>query len=346
MENDSVRRREQESFTVDNFRADDAEGIVCLFRAVYGEGYPIRLFYDPAAIIAANRDGRYYSIVARTASGKIVGVTHLYRSAPCDSLYEWGAGLILKEYRSLGVHNRLADFLHNEFVPGKPSIEELFGEAVCNHLHMQHGIKSFRYVETAIEVALMPAEAYNKEQSAPGRVATLNGFRCYKPRRHQVFLPAAYENELHRIYDRLDDTRSLAVADGELPRDRATRAELAVFDFARVSRIAVHEVGHDFRARLYDLERQALAKNVVVLQVCLSLTQPWAGEAADILREQGYFFGGLLPRWLDGDGLLLQKLFCPPAFDDIVLLSDVAKELLEVIKADRQRSLTNARHRE
>lgn len=31
-------------FYVDEFRPDDAEGIVKLFCAVYGEAYPIRLF--------------------------------------------------------------------------------------------------------------------------------------------------------------------------------------------------------------------------------------------------------------------------------------------------------------
>ena len=58
----------------------------------------------------------------------------------------------------------------------------------------------------------------------------------------------------------------------------------------------------------------------------------------DILREQGYFFGALLPRWFDGDGLLLQKLFCLPAFENIVLKSDFPKELLEIIKADWHRA--------
>jgi len=77
---DKAMYQEREPFTVGSFRPDDADGIVDLFRAVYGEGYPIRLFYDPAAITAANTEGRYYSICARTASGEVIGVTHLYIS--------------------------------------------------------------------------------------------------------------------------------------------------------------------------------------------------------------------------------------------------------------------------
>lgn len=44
----------EENFDVGSFRPEDAEGIVRLFRAVYGEHYPIKLFYDPQAIIAVN----------------------------------------------------------------------------------------------------------------------------------------------------------------------------------------------------------------------------------------------------------------------------------------------------
>ena len=245
-DNDKAVPQEQEHFTVSSFRPEDADGIVDLFRDVYGEGYPIRLFYDPAAITAANREGRYYSICARTTSGKVVGVTHLYLSAPFKSMYEWGAGLVLKECRNWGINNRLGDFVCNEFVPRNPHIEELFGEAVCNHPYMQKAIARFNIVETAIEVALMPAEAYTREKSAAGRVATLNGFRCYKPKPHRIFLPPAYELELRGIYARLDDAREIVLSEAQIPAGGTSRAELEVFDFARVARIAVPQTEGDF----------------------------------------------------------------------------------------------------
>jgi len=335
---DKAMNQEQEPFAVGSFRPEDADGIVDLFRAVYGEGYPIKLFYDPAAITAANREGRYYSICARTASGEVIGVVHLYLSAPCNSLYEWGVSLVRKECRNWGVNNRLGEFLCNKFVAGHPHIETLFGEAVCNHQYMQKAIGKLYFVEMAIEVALMPAEAYTREKSAAGRVATLTGFRCYKPKPHQIFLPQAYERELRWIYDRLADTRIVAVSEGELPGAKATRADLTVFDFARVARIAVAEVGGDFEDRLSALEGEALAKNAIVFQVSLNLTEPWVGAAVEVLRERGYFFGGPLPRWFDGDGLLMQKLLCSPDFEGIVLASDFAKQLLELIREDWQRA--------
>ena len=83
---------------------------------------------------------------------------------------------------------------------------------------------------------------------------------------------------------------------------------MTVFDFARVARIAINEMGHDLAEYLTNLEDQALAQKAVVIQVWLKLGSPWNGSAVDILRSKGYFFGGVLPRWFDEDGLLMQKL--------------------------------------
>lgn len=46
-------------FEAGPFNTSDAPGIVSLFRAVYGDGYPIRLFYDEKALTEANVEGRY-----------------------------------------------------------------------------------------------------------------------------------------------------------------------------------------------------------------------------------------------------------------------------------------------
>ncbi len=324
----------EEQIEIGFFRPGDAKGIVGLFREVYGDGYPIKVFYDEKALTDANAEGEYHSIVARTDSGKIVGVQHLYRSAPYKSLYETGAGLVLKDFRQFGVNKRMLKFIYDDWVPDQDHIQETFGEAVCNHPYMQKVVAQMGHVETALEIALMPAEAYDKERSAAGRVAALLAFRCYKPKPHAIFLPPAYEGQLRWIYSRLDDTRDLAVAKKTLPANVASKAEMTVFDFARVARIAIHESGDDLEDRLANLEEQALAQKVAVIQAWLKLNAPCSGSAVDILRSRGYFFGGVLPRWFDEDGLLMQKLVCDPDFEGIQLYSDEAKEIFSMVKED------------
>ncbi|MEW6352653.1 MAG: hypothetical protein AB1646_26705 [Thermodesulfobacteriota bacterium] len=319
-------------------RPEDARGITTLFREVYGEGYPIRLFYDPVAITEANDRGDYLSFVARTASSRVVAVMNLFRSAPYHALYELGAGLVLSDYRRLGLSSRLFHFVFEEWAANRPDVEEIFGEPVCNHLHMQRLVERHSHVEMALEIALMPAEAYDKEKSAGGRVATLLTFRCYRPNPHGVFVPAAYEDELRWLYEALDDSRELSVSTERLPPQTPTRAEMTVFDFGGVARIALHETGADLPLGLKEMEEQALARNVVVFQVWLRLTEPWVGNAVEVLRSQGYFIGGLLPRWFDDDGMLMQKLIVPPDFEEIELYSDRAKEILRIVMRDWSRA--------
>ena len=328
----------REEFYIDTFRMEDAQGIVRLFRAVYGEHYPIQLFYDPQAIIAVNETGKYYSIVARTVSGNIVGVEHLFRSAPNPSTYEAGVGLVLKEYRNTGANTRMLEYLYDKFVPQKDNVEEVFGEPVCNHVVMQKAVARFRHVEMAMEIALMPAAAYAKEKSAMGRVTALSCFRCYKPKPHRIHIPAPYEQDLRWIYSRLDDSRDIVLSEGRAPAGLLSRIGMEMFDFAQVARIAVHEIGEDFSDAYSNIEMQAVAGKAVVLQAWLSLASPYVGSAVHTLRERGYFFGGALPRWFDSDGFLMQKLLCPPDFDGIVLESADAKQLLEIIKRDWERA--------
>jgi len=322
---------------VDLFCREDAEGISRLFRSVYGEGYPVRIFYDPASLTDANETGRYHSIVARTKTGEIVGVQHLFRSAPYERLYELGAGLVLADYRQLGINKRLLRFIWEEWVPQRGEIEETFGEAVCNHVVMQRTVAEFKHVATGLEVALMPAETYDKERSATGRVAALLAFRCYKPKPQRIFLPATYEHQLRSIYRRLDDARDLSLSDEAIPAGTETHAEMSIFDFAQVARIAFHTVGADFEARLADLEARAEQKNCVVFQAWVKLTTPWVGAAVDVLRRHGFVFGGPLPRWFDDDGLLMQKIMCDPNWDGIKIHSDDGRELLAMVREDFER---------
>ncbi len=332
----------EQGFEIHSFKEEDAVGIKRLFESVYGVGYPIRVFYDTEELIRANSLGAYYSIVAKSTQGEVIGVEHLFRSAPYGRLYEAGAGLVLKEFRKAGVNKQLLEFAFEDWAPKNVEIEEIFGEPVCNHTHMQKSVVQFRYIETAIEIALMPAEAYSKETGASGRVATLMAFRCYRPRPHRVFLPEMYEKELRFIYEELDDERTLEVSGEALPDAVVTSGEVAVFDFAQVARVAVRQAGGDFEEWLCKTEAQLIAKRAQVIQMWLDAGTPWVGVAAQTLRDHGYFFGGALPRWFNNDGLLMQKVFVDPDFDSIQLHTTKAKEILDIVKADRRESLTKA----
>ena len=161
-----------QTWEIDLLRPEDAIGVVRLFRTVYGDGYPVPAFVDPQELIRANAEKRIISSVARTPSGDIVGHNAMFASAPYHRIYESGAGLVHPLYRSGGIVVKAVrhgqDLAADVF-----GLDALFGETVCNHTHMQKVVLGLGWITCAIEVDLMPAEAYAREKSAPGRVSAL-----------------------------------------------------------------------------------------------------------------------------------------------------------------------------
>jgi hypothetical protein len=82
---------------------------------------------------------------------------------------------------------------------------------------------------------------------------------------------------------------------------------------------------------------QAAENRVISLQVTVDTACPHIGAAVAELREQGFFFGGVVPRWFGSDGLLMQTLLDRETdCDDIKLYSQTAKDLLAFIRSDRE----------
>lgn len=336
-EQGSMADKRNVDYQIDLLKPEDAAGVVELFREVYGNGYPIKLFYDPQKIIEVNQCGDYYCGVARQPDGRVIGVNHLFRSASNPNVYEWGVGLTLKEFRGHGVFNRIGDYLLDVVVPAQ-GIGMVFGEAVCNHLHSQKMVRRAGFADVAVEIALMPAQIYTNKPGSSGRVAALLQFRTFAARPHKVYLPSRYENDLRFMYSELDDIREFGVANGAFPTGNSCKFSVSNFDFAGVVRMGFPELGCDFDSKSKELEDQARDRNAAVFQVWLPLNQPWVGSAVEILVSRGYFLGGPLFQWLGDDGLLMQKVECDPDFDKILLHSERAEKILALVQADWERS--------
>ena len=335
-----MKEREQESnidpgqsWEVDLFRPEDARGVARLFRVVYGDDYPIKTFIDPQRLVDENAAGRTLSSVARTPKGDIVGHAALVRSAPFERLFESAAGAVLPAYRRGSMGTELV--AHGPKVAAeKLGAEAIFGEPVCNHVAMQKAAHLLGWVSYALEVDLMPAEAYAKEKSAMGRVTVLLDFKELHCRPQKVYLPGRYEKQLEFLYPGSLENREWASSSAGLPSQTRTRIETQFFDFAKVARMAVQEAGSDFEPAFKKEEESALARGAVVIQVWAKLSWPWVGEVAERLRACGYFIGGVLPRWFDGDGLLMQKTTGRPHWEGIQLHTDRARKILDYVRED------------
>lgn len=325
---------EKESLTVDLFRPEDADGVARLFTEIYGDRYPAKIVYRSDELIKAVENRDQVPIVVRTPENRIVGYSSLFRVAPDKGVYENGNGVVSADFRNAGVMGMIFDYL-KQLLPRMDDMNMFFGEPVCNHTYIQKAAAAaMPFVETAIEVDLMPADAYDREKSSSGRVSTMLMFMTLTPRPHTVYIPPQYADQLKYIYDGLDDRRTLSPSKDDLPPSPGTRIESEVFDYAELARMTLHEAGPDLVDVFAAEEARVRGLGAQVLQVWLNLSWPWAGRVVSALKERGYFFGGVFPQWFGQDGLLMQKLLPRPNWEGIHLFSERAEKILDFVKQD------------
>lgn len=331
-------------WSVTLFTPEDAPGVTALFHAVYGKDYPVKIYLDPDALIRENLAGTIVSSVAKTTDGHIVGHNALFNSAPCKQVFESGAGLVHKDYRGgQGIFTQMV--AHGLAMGPKKfqNIEQVFGEPVCNHPFSQKMGRKTGFITRALEVNLMPAEAYVKEGSARGRVSTMLDFQTVRSRPCTVYMPAVYADFFNFFYEDMDDDREFVLSDHPLPPHLCTRLTSRVFDFAKVARIALAEPGSDLAEVFRKEEARLLKAGIRVIQVWVPTGVPFAGAAVDCLRAEGYFLGGVLPRWFDSDGLLMGKVLDPPEWENMVLYYPRDQEIGKIVRSDYELSL-NRKH--
>ena len=161
-------------------------------------------------------------------------------------------------------------------------------------------------------------------------------FLVLNPRPHRVLLPAAYKDQLETLYSHLPAERDMGPADPDFDPEGKTHLNSQIFSFAQVVRTAVHRVGTGFQELVGRKEKEAQDQGVEVFQVWLKLTDPGVGWAVDFLRIHGYFFGGLLPRWFDDDGLLVQKTLTHPRWEDMHIGFHQGRMLADMVRQDRE----------
>jgi hypothetical protein len=318
-------------------KEEDAPGVVNLYRTIYGDHYPIKEMYDPQYIIDQQDAGLMYRVLVVDASGKVLAQEALYRLGETyQGMYESGQGMVLREHRAKGFNDVMLGYIMKVLIPAV-GVEEWWGETVTNHVFMQKsGIKTGAK-EWGIELEIMPADSYEAEQSAKGRVSAVVQSVAFRDKSHTVFLPVPYQEILRKLYDAGKRERQFEASAEALPEAGQTRCTETYIAGAGVLRMTVLEAGPDAEEVIARAVKKYIAAGAVVLQAFLPLDKPWVGALTEVLNRQGFFFSAVMPRWFNADALLLQKLVMPTDYNNIQIYSDFAKDLLQFIIKDRQR---------
>ena len=320
--------------SVGRFREEDAASLSSLFRTIYGDAYPSTDVYDPSYLADANRKGTICSYICRDQTGEVAAHLALVQSAPFSGTMEVAQGLVHPTYRGAGLLSRLMELVIEE-ADRSHDCATLFATPVCNHVMSQRSLASAGFTDAAFEVDYTPARLFAKEGSSRGRVATLFSSRTLKPSPELVsYLPRAYASVIADIFREANAQRRFLRAQADLPLPKTSVADVTDVPTLDLAKITVTDAGRDFTGRVQTVEQQARRDGRVVVQVLVDMSTPTLDAAVEMLRSAGYWFGGVLPRYLNADALLMQKTLSTPNFDEVKAYSAAARDLLRIVQAD------------
>ncbi len=308
-----------------------------VFRSIYGEDFPVRYVYQPDALCGEIESGRLISLLAFDMNGQAAGYISMYKTAPNSRLWEIGNLAVVPAYRYTDISLRLIRFLFDFAANSIAIIDGIFVEAVCSHYFTQVNAKKNGMVDCALELDQLDGDSFKDEKSnkaGTARVSCALYFRELTDLSEAEFVPIRYDDILRQIAGSLRP-RILIRSIDPLPADEKTILEEKYYASARTWKTAIQTIGSDWTAVVEDILNKAGQRQVMSLQVTVNMACPHIGSAVDLLREKGFFFGGMFPRWFGTDGLLMQKLFgSEREYEKIKLYTPFSRELLAFIESD------------
>ena len=293
------------------FRAEDAEGIMELFRAVYGENYLDEVVYNPDQLTEKNCSGEMISVVALDGSGSLIGHVAAVRRDLRAGAFELAQGVVVPSSRGRSVFTELLDQVLR-IASASSDCRVLYAEPVTNHVFTQVALTRSGFRDTGILYNMVPAEMMIKELRCPRPVSVMMQFHACEDRaQKQVYLPSRYRALAAKIFDSLSLSRTVMseiVCDGTSSHKQ--RADVTVEQLQRygIIKLNIFSDGKTLGSQICEIEFKALRDNRRVIYSYIDMSAPAALRIADLLRRRGFVFCSILPNWWNNDVLVLQKL--------------------------------------
>lgn len=329
----------EEKFQVVAVDAGNADKVATIFRVLYGEDFPVRDVYQPEVLWREIEAGRLAAALAIDGAKRPVGYISFFTPSPNPRLWEAGNLLVDPDYSHTNVAGMLTGFYFNPQHSELQNCDGIFSQAVCCHYYTQVSGNKAGLVDCALELDLLDGASFKDGKSNKAgmpRVSCVLSFKeLSNPAVAPQYLPVRYEEKLRQIAAPLRPRKFLPSTEA-LPLAGDTVRVDKYYELAKSWKVAVSSIGGDWASVVAELLADAKRRDLVSLQVVLNTACPAIGAAIEMLRTQGFFFGGFAPRWFGADGVMMQQLFdSEPDYENTKLYSPEAKDLLAFIRQDK-----------
>jgi acyl carrier protein len=323
-------------YTITAVSESNAGEVATVFRALYADDFPVKYVYHADQLMCELNEGRLAASLAFDVAGTPAGYVSAFKCAPNPRLWEGGNLLVVPAHGDGKLAWMLMQhYLRPASLPGSRG-DGIFGEAVCHHYFTQYNCAKAGFVDCALALDQLDAASFREHRPDSDRVACLLQFFEHAEPLEPVYLPDRYATLLQQLLAPLRPRTFLPGA-APLPDAGETVRKDDYYEAASAWRVSVSVIGGGWGATLDELLVEAACRNVISLQVVLSAALPYTGAAVELMRQRGFFLGGVFPRWFGSDGILMQKVLGKePDYDGIKLYTAAARDLLAFIREDRE----------
>ncbi len=325
---------EQIEFDIQLMKQHEALEVCRCIYDCYGYSYANENIYYPERVSAMNQNGKLRSAVALTKEGEMAGHFALifYDKLPA----EIGIAVTKKKFRGQGFARQLGEFLETE--ARKLGLNGVQVKEVTAHPYTQKFCIKLGYKDCGLLLAHSPKTLSFKgiADTLKQRNSDVLGFKYLeKPKHRKLYAPSHHQEMIELLYKNIGDDVELIQSENPMPSKEQSVTEVNVHSIRSLAEMIVLDYGPDIIQTMRNEMRKIFMEEIQVIELYLSLKDPFTPVVVPQLEKLGFIFTGVLPETSQGDSLIMQYFNGVHIdYNQIVLVTDVAKKLLDYVKSN------------
>ena len=313
----------------------DIPQLINCIRRCYGDSYPFKEMYDPAALQKMIEDKLMYSVVAQHPDGHLIGHCALTFDSAHNTAPEAGKMVVDPDFRGHHIAESMARMRID--IAKELDLVGFWTDCVTNHPYSQDEMIAFGAQETGILLGAAPSrEMAGLQNFTDTRMSFLS---CYLPLKEQVntiYLPTHHIDFVSDLAKRVNVKRIIAKSDS--PGSGKSEYKVTVNPATQMANIKVQHIGEDFSSSISAELTKLEVQNLAFTMLSLPISQEAAALAFAQLEEMGFFWGAWLPNYsAQGDFLRLQKLHESVNVNEIICARAQGEEIKKYVVSEWER---------
>ena len=320
---------------------EDAVDLARLTYRAYGYTYS-GLAYLPEKLKEQLEFGYMKAVVVFNATGLMIANLGLFFDKPGEKVADSGMAIVDPRYRGHNLFKRMKSFAIDH--GRETGMYGLYSESVTIHPYTQKGNITLGAKEIGCLIAFIGEHITFKKINEDGlsqrQAVMLYYLKINQEPKRAVFVPGIYRDFILEIYDELGLKREV-FTESDMP-SHGPGESVVTTSFKpdiNIATIIVEQYGIDIVSRIRTTVKEFCIKKVDSIYLELPLCDPETMIYVNDFRKIGFFMGGVIPEFRNGDVLKLQylnNLFIDPS--KIIVASERGKKVLSFILDDREKA--------